>query len=338
MHITKIYETVLNITAIEMYSNLDLIIVDKLRAKYEGVCEKSTLILKIIGVVKRSKCRFVTDRLDGSGSICVQFTAEAIVYHENDILVGCEVQKVERNNRIICKYEHAVVNIKSNKNLQTLKPGQFITTQVINSTYTTGQKMITVNALPYIYPSNFTIYMLDTTSVAFEDIEILERKIVDIDEEYKLYAKANTKLVNKLQDYYYPFKNDFNHKQSLPKGMAYESVYDMAMKFMESEKSKSKTKSFELAIFRHPIIEKSTPYVMTVDQKTLKAGIETDLLDPQQYNITMITQPAAHVFLKLLDDYLKFLRMIREMSEIYNTESKLEDHHNIWNIYQRLKV
>ena len=40
MKVTKIYETILNLSAKEMYLGIDFIIMEKLR-RYEGKCEKS---------------------------------------------------------------------------------------------------------------------------------------------------------------------------------------------------------------------------------------------------------------------------------------------------------
>src|SRR5579883_1448026 len=158
MKIIKIYETVINLSAKEMYSGIDDVIMNRLKKRFEGKCEKNSLITKIIGIRKRSKCVMAKSRLEGDGDVNVQFIAESIVYNDGDILTGCEVQRIERGNRIICKNDMAVINIKGNRNLQSLKAGQKITIKITSVSYLKDRDKITIYGVPYSYSYKFTMF------------------------------------------------------------------------------------------------------------------------------------------------------------------------------------
>src|SRR6185437_13766976 len=236
MHIIKIYETTLNITAKEMYFDLDKVIMDKLREKYEGKCEKDSLIVKILGIDKKSFCRLSKSRLDGSGNIDLQFRAEAVVYNNDDILTGCEIQKIEKGNKIICKHEIAVVNIKGNKNLQSLQPKQKITNKIETISYLKGVDKITIYGVPYSYSYKFTLYLTNFKSISRENVEILANKIKEIDSEREKYKSADKSSTKFFSNLYYPFKESFDspEKKNLIKNSKVElvNIYDLARKII----------------------------------------------------------------------------------------------------------
>lgn len=336
MRIVKIYETIINLTAVELFTNIDATVMDKLRKRYEGVCYKSSLIMKILEITKRDPPKLAISRLDGSGDVNVQFTAEAIVYQEGDILVGCEVVRVERNNRIICKYANAVINLRGNRNLQSLKPGQLITVLVEGTHYTINHDKITITALPYAYPSKFTIYFttLNPKNISFEQLQLIKDKLNDIDEEYKKYSQAPTRIVKVLNETYYPYKTPFSAKQKLDKYLGLDDIYEIASQLVKSDK---KTATTEIGLARHPFIDKSTPHVLTVGTELLANPSSSDLLNAETYAITAVKEAPGTVVLTLLDDYLGYLRMVREAAELYQTEKLWNEHSNIWRIYDSMK-
>lgn len=338
MKIIKIYETVINLSANEMYSNIDIIIMDKLRQRFEGKCEKNSLITKILGIEKRSKCQLAKSRLDGSGDVNVQFKSEAVIYNDDDILTGCEVQRIKRGNKIICKHDIAVVNIKGNRNLQSLKPGQKINIRISSVSYLKGRDKITVYGVPYSYSYKFIIYstIIDVSKISLENIEILKKKLQEIDNEYKLYEQSDQKSVKFFNDVYYPFKESFEDMKKTLKNskILLIDVYDLTKKLINYATNKSETNIF---LIRHPIIDKSTPIIFKIEESDLKSGISGDLLNPTSYEIEIVKENITFVLLNFLNDYLSHIKVIREMTEIYITETDIESNSNIWGIYNRLK-
>jgi DNA-directed RNA polymerase subunit E'/Rpb7 len=115
MDIQRIYEKTLNLRPDEMYTkNLDDFILKKLREKYNNRCENSTFIKEIKSIVNKSMIKMAKDQLDGSGQINVQFLADAVVYEEGSVIVGCEIKKIEKTESIACEYGNLIIFIKPN--------------------------------------------------------------------------------------------------------------------------------------------------------------------------------------------------------------------------------
>jgi len=332
MKIIQSYETVLNIDARDMYSgDLNAVILNQLKRKYEGKCEKNTLVSSIKDISKRSMCRMAQDRLDGSGNINVQFTADAIVYENGDILTGCEVQRIDRNNRIICKHDLAVIIVKANRILQSLKAGQKITIKISNVSYLSGRDKINIYGSPYSYSYHITLYSTILSSdITAENCELLKKKLIEIENEVKM--KVDQKLINFFNETFYPFQTKFNESKKEIKG-DFELVDLIALTKQVISPDPKNLKGIRMYICRHPIIEKSTPLAMQIK----KEEISGPWFDPKTYDVNICQETIGIVLWNLLNDYLNHIRMIREMTEIYPTEKDLESHRNIWDIYRNLK-
>lgn len=336
MKIIKIYETILNLSATEMYSNIDATVLDKLKKIFEGKCEKNTLIINILGINKRSQCKMTKNRLDGSGDVNVQFKAEAIMYSENDILTGCEIQNIERGSKIICKHEHAIVNIKNIRNLQSLKPGNKLVVKILGVSYPKGKEKITIQGTPYTYSYKFTIYLTDfSVDITDEQIVLIKNKLKEIDSEYELYKNSDTKLVDYFNNIFYPFKTNYDkYKKSFNnKKVDIINIYNMAQDLVNNKLKEKKT----LALFKHTLIDKSVPDVFSVLDTDLASGISGDLLNTELYEINIIKEDIILVLLTFLNDYLLHIKCIKEMTEVYDSEKEIENHVNLWTVYNRLK-
>jgi len=333
MKIIKDYETIINLSAIEMYSDIDKIILDKLRQRFENKCEKNSLIIKVLNIVKRSKCNLSKSRLDGSADVNVQFRADAIIYNNDDILTGCEVQKIDRGSNILCKHEVAIINIKGNRNLHSLKTGQKITIKISSISYPKGYGKITIYGMPYSYSYKFMMYYTSLESIKLTDnIILLKNKLKDIDDELKIHNQLDKNSLKFFNNIFYPFKDSFDDKMSILKKSKIEilNMYDLASSLIKPD-----TPQRDIYLIRHTIIDKSTPFIISIIESDLKSGI-VDILDPKLYEIEIVKENIFIVLYQFLNDYLSHLKIIREMTQIY-TESEIDTHNNIWNIYNKLK-
>lgn len=333
MLIVKEYEVILNLSATELYRKIDDIILEKLTNIFQNKCEKNSLIIKILKIIKRSGVYMTKTRLDGSGDVNVQFSAEAIVYNENDILTNCEVTRIEKGNKIICKHPYAIAIIRGSNILQSLTEKQKIIVLVQNVRYLKNKDKIIVVGVPYTISNKFTIYATIPKISNTEDIIILNKKIKEIDEEFKLYEKANKKMVKFFNDLFYPYKKTISleqltHQSSKIKVLDF---YNFSQQIIKKDTSISK-----IYIFRHPIIEKNTTNAFEVNEKDFESGIPGKILDTKLFKIEIVEENITSVLLKLLNDYLSFIRMINELTEIYS-ENEIESHKNLWDTYNRYK-
>jgi hypothetical protein len=326
MLIEKKYEIVKNLAAIEMFGDIDQIILDKLRREFEGRCRENTFIVKILKIVTRSSCRMVHDRLDGSGTVNVVFLAQAIEYKRGDILPNCVVKTIEKGHHIICTYgNHAVISIQGNKTLQSLRPGQRIPVLVRESNYPISHDKITVYGFPYTYPNRFIVYSLthSLNEAPREDREILREKFREIVEETLALGEVDAGARDFLIDVYYPYQQPFSPKSSVGDKLDLVSLTDYE-DFAQAG----------AVLCRHRVIEKSTPLVMRLPSITQLGPVQ---LFDEKYKFSVVFETPARALMDMMDDHLNFIRMLREMSGEFSTEEKRKTHENVWNIYRHIK-
>lgn len=321
MKITKIYECIINLSAIDMYQGIADRVLSILNDKYLYKCEKNTLIIKIIAIEKMSECRLNKSLLDGSGQVSVQFRAEAIVYNEGDILTGCKVLKIDKGNKIICEYEYAYVNIKGNRNLQSIRVGQLITIKVVTVSYLKGMNKITINGIPYSYSYIFTVYKTKMNIEYDEDSAIIKDKIKEIDEELKLQKEVDTKMFQIINQIYYPFIEPFKAEKK------YTNLKLMDILSLKPEQD-------YVYLIRHPIIDKATPNIF---MSTTIPSESNELFNPKVFDYKIIEENYTFVLLYFLNDYLNHIRAIREMANLFKKDEDFVAHKNIWDIYGKLK-
>jgi hypothetical protein len=355
MKIEKVYETVINLSAQEMDADIDQVVMDKLKKYFEGRCRENSLVISINKIIKRSKCQMAKSRTDGSGDVNVQYQAEAITYSPGDILPNCEIFRIEKDRQIMCKYDDKVIAlIKGNPLFQRLKPKQKIAILIRGVSYVKEKDRITAYGIPYTYPTNFTIYAFseefDSSTLspialekdeadASEDIEILRRKLLQIETEKNALEETDANVRKFLADVYYPYKQSpANNIGKLPKSI---QLYDLSelLNIVHDKKSKHAKKFVQgTLLFRHPVIDKSTSVVMISESEDLKKGLShEDLFNPDTYKFSLVYEKPTRILMALLDDYLKFIVLLKETATEFGKESALASHQNVWDMYRFIK-
>jgi hypothetical protein len=310
-----------------MFNDLDVVVLDQLRQKFEGKCERGALIVKILEIVKRSKCHLSTSQLDGSGDISVQFKVRAIVYQEGELLVG-EIQHIERSHKILCKHENAVIDVKGDASVQKLTKGQQILILVTNAKYIKGNEKINIYGIPYSYSFQFDIFHIKNFDITDEDKSLIKDKIRQMDDEIGIYNKLPKNDTKFFNDVLYPFV------KSSPKDPQYFSKINMvtlAKKIIDGKPPKDGS-----LLIMHPRINKQNPEVYLVDPTFLKNMQKNHLLDPHLFKFRIVGE-SSKVVLKFMSEYLRHLAAIKEMVETYNTSEIRKKHNNLWAIYDKKK-
>jgi hypothetical protein len=329
MKIKKTYETVLNLSPVEMYSNIDEIVLHKLKENFEGTCKENSLIVKILEIVKRSKCRISKNHLDGSGSVNVLYTAEAITYQPGDILSVCEIMRVEKNHKILCKYdEHTVAWINGGKALRGLRIGQKISILILGTKYGKEKNSIIVYGVPYVYPNKFYVFTASDSSsdITGEDAVIIQMKMEELSRETEQFEKTNTKIKKFFSELYYPFRK---------KASDIQSTFSKQIKVEHLEAPIEIEKG--LLYFRHPMVDKSTDVVLSISAENFKKQEDNEIFHPDMFKIEMIEESSIRILLYMLDDYIKFIHLIYELCIAFETEESISEQSNIWDIYKRVK-
>lgn len=314
MKIIKIYETLINLSAIEMYQGIEEVVISKIKKNFIGKCEKNSLIINYLDIVKMSNLRLLNSVLDGSGQVSVQFKAEAIIYEEGDILAGCEIQKIEKGNKIICKTENAIINIKGNKLLQSLKTGQKIAIRIDIVSYLKGEDIITIYGSPYSYSHKFTVFKVSENPILPEEEEIIKIKLQEIKKIEEI--PVDNKKFQYFSEIYYPYTEPYNPGK-------YKNLKNILT--LKPEVGKY--------YVRHPIINKSIPEVFYYSEFP-----SDNLFNTNVYEIKIVEETPGFIITHFLTDYLNYIKFIRDTCNIFKTDQEIESNSNIWNIYQKIKI
>lgn len=343
MEITKTYEKVMNLSASEMFANdLDGIIMDKLKSKYVGKCENSTFIKEILGITRRSMVEMTRDLLDGTGRLCIQFDAKAIVYEEGTIMVGCEIKNIEKTTSIVCMKDNLFIYIKSHPKLRPLKKGDKLIVQVSKAGYQKDQKIISIDAQMFFCPTDFIIYRIkcDNRSPPPEFQTAIKEKITTIQE---LEAKRDEALKNKnykkkwdyFAELFYPYKE--LHAKS--KECAEFNIIEFAKRVSSGKYPKEN----EIFLSRHPMIIKTNPVMYEISTKTILQNLTKDdntspLFDKQKVSgVQLIRKDIFSTIMEFLQDYYSYIKMLSDIMEQYD-EDDIKKFDHIWKIYSRQKL
>lgn len=219
MIVKKIIETSIDLLLpSEIYStNIDALIMEKLKKRYLNICYQSILITKIVEVIQRSAVRIVNNRLDAGAFVDVRFKAEGIIYLEKEIINGCKVSEI-RGKNIILEHKYATIMIQdtNNKNIyQTLNINQIVPIMVGKCKYSISQKNMTITGALYTPQLRPNIVFIINNGM--EPYELQKFKIVlqEIEEKEKqLDLLKDRKLFEYFQNLLYPFKVNQKYEQS----------------------------------------------------------------------------------------------------------------------------
>ena len=219
MIVKKIIETSIDLLLpSEIYStDVDQLILEKLKKRYLNICYQSILITKIVEVIQRSAVRIVNNRLDGGAFVDVRFKAEGIIYLEKEIINGCKVSEI-RGKNIILEHKYATIMIQdlNNKNIyQTLNINHIVPIIVSKCKYSLSQKNMTITGALYtpqvrqnivfIINNGLDAYELQKFKIVTQEIEAKEKQ---------LDLLKDRKLFDYFQNLLYPFKVNQKYEQS----------------------------------------------------------------------------------------------------------------------------
>lgn len=347
MHIIKLYEVKLNITAEELYQGLldESFIINKVKRLYEGKCLFSALILKVNRILKQSGFYCSKSRNDGSSDIDVSFEADALVYQNGNIIVGCEIKHIDRSGQIICDAPHAIIQLERDRRIQGLGMGKTIPVIVERASYSIGKSQITVTGVPYFHSFDFILHQvkdLDISKIPADDIMVLRKLEENIQKERDLVKTLDKKQYEYFNNLFYPFKGNPEKlmKEKYHDKIELINLMDSLKLLTEPKKTptpKNKQKKDESPIFlmRHPILIKSEPLAFSINPSFFRGGAPKVKLLSGDYNITVETSDYVSVMNTMLDDYYNYLKMIRMHVERYSDDVKKNE--KVWNLYQRRK-
>jgi hypothetical protein len=332
MEIQRVYEKTLNLSAVDMLNaNLDSLIFDILKEKYENRCENFTFIKKIKSIIKRSMVTLNKDQLDGSGTVNIQFLADSIIYEENSIMVGCKIIEIIRSNLITCKYANTLVCIRADPSLSTLKKDDKIIVRVLRAGYAKDQKTVSIYGQMYFCPREFIIFLITPPTEKYK--KVITQTLLNIDGQLAVRDKLNKTQKTKwdyFANLFYPFK------QKPEESSAFKKI-DMIT--VAKSIVSGKVPKYQY-LTRHPAQIKSEPFIHSITEESIVSALKKqnvpDMFDKSKMGeLQIIKKDLFSAINEYLFDYLSYIKMLNELAQY--TIEEFNAHKHVWAIYEYVK-
>lgn len=316
MIITKIFDIILNIDNINYIFSKDInsIILNLVKQKYVNKCYLGVFILDIVKILNRSLIESDQTDLNGLFYVFIQFEATCITYSQNDVILDMEIQE-NINNSIIVKNENIVAIIKTNKNAINFNKNQKIPIIVGKAKFTTGSSKITINSYPFIPIINNKITYYKMKNITSDDKEKLNELIlnyINTEEEVK-------KNILKIKD------NKWNHFANL--------IHPYKNNTSETILKNNKTMS--LIPFDNFEKNINNKIISLNNQLDLSKGLVCVYAEDKINNY--LEEENITVIYDIYKKYYLYLKLINDLSQMYNTDSLIADNNNIFELYIKYK-
>lgn len=324
MYITKDFDTRVDLLdPNEIYTaNINELLLQKLSTRYVGRCHKSSYIVEIKSINRRSQVEMVRTRLDGGASVSVNFTARCIVFVEGEILNNCEVIEIYRNG-IQAEHKIAGVKLRTNDNesvAATLAAGQKIPVEVIQVRYITNRQKVSMIARPYFPSVTEKTYYKVKNAMSMAEIDKLGILFEDIDEERKLHVPiSNTPGYKFFRGILHPYKSQFDYtKEPEFKEFKFESV-----KFELKEMLEIKN-----GVILYP----------DLDEKVNGRFFYSSQVTIDSNNSQVVDIDAYPALFRISNKYLIYLRSLRGLVETYKTPKDINNLRSYWVLCNNARI
>ena len=227
MLVTKTLTTTVDINdCLEQYTNIDQLLIKKLRERYVKKCYMAMLILTVDRIVRRSSIHIAANRLDGSMFVDVEFIVTGCVFMHGEILHNCKIVEIKAQT-ITAEHPYAIIKLQkttlpvSDALFKTLKIDQVIPVVVTLDRYMTNKHVATMLATPYIpQPFENIVYSINKPLDDKQTAQLAVLLDLVADEEKKHVPIAKTKSYEIFSTIMYPYLT----KQQFSKSALYSSL------------------------------------------------------------------------------------------------------------------
>jgi len=341
MFINKTFDIILNITNINEIFNKDInnTIFNLVKKKYSKKCFMGVYIEDINRILNRSLIESNQSSLNGSFNIYIQFESKCIIYCPGEIIFNMEV-KDTINNIISCTNENISAIIKLNKINFELKKGQIIPIIVGKSKFITGSDTIQVNSYPFIpiIDNKKVFYKIDTlTEDVLNKLNDFITNYINVEEDIKkdILSKSNNKW-DYFKNLLHPFKN--NKTNDIIKTGEYIDIINITkmnntVLYLNNEIDLSERLIGLYDINANNENNDNIIKFVTSSDGTKYTGNRTDTKNITEY----IKDDDYIVIYNILKKYYLYLQAINQLSLIYDTNDKIQQNENIFNLYIKYK-
>lgn len=322
MIVEKIIQTVVHLTdpALLYSNNMDAVILDNLKQRFEGYCYRSCLILEVLEIQERGYFIFSRQRQDASASCCVRFKVKGIVIKKHEMLHNCVVNKVHKDGHIICRNKHAAIIIKASESLQTIKEGQTIVVFASGAVkYKISKPVISVNAIPFVPIFRDTVVF----NIKLQSTPLIKKLITDMKREIETNETIDSSVHSFFNDLIYPYKS----KKKLTNILKIGSIISL-------EKVSEMKEGTNIFISQPDCLSKDTPAAILFKSPETKNILGTEDIQRTGDGIS-VKESCETVLGYMIYLHIEHLISIRNLCATYNTMDEITKNNNLWDIYKK---
>jgi len=317
-----------------------------LKNKYEHKCFKSSWIIEVVNVVKTGNCNINQFGKPGCGTIHVVFSARAIVFVPDEVLLDCKVNTKTSDGSIICSTDNCNILIKKHKSLESITPGQIIMVRVGAAIYRINADKVSVNGLPFTHLPDVW-YKISTDGVTDDvsnsnngnasnndasnasnasnngnsHIDAL-RELIDaahaLETECKKIKEKNNAAWDTFNNYMYAYKKP--QKPTIVKKL-FKFIDDVLDGSAGAGAGTGNSAGTYMYVCRSNMLDKSQPDIAYSDK-------------PMPDAVDIGTVQALAI---LVNDYIEMLNMLKFMIATYSNAEIIRNHENLWRYLKSIK-
>ena len=316
-----------------------------IKSKYEKRCFKGCYIITVDKILLQSDCVISQESNDGSATLNVLFSATVLVYSEGEILSNCTVVRIDKKSGIIiCETDIAYIMLRRTNIFESLKLKQIISVFVGKSKYAPGSDKIAINGIPFLPVKNNVYYLCNDGSSEGSKGSSSGSSSGNNNITFNYY-------VEKIKEEAVLAKNYMGKKSwitfSKLVSVAKVSTNPIMLEHFAADKAKYVGK----LVSRGSNVILTDPVVCIHRHDEINVGNVGDNGDDNgdngddngddnvsdNANIIVSDMSIDDIIILMYSDYYNYIKMIREMCEIYKTPALLLEHKNLWTIYNSRK-
>ena len=306
-------------------SNINKIIIQELKKRFEKKTYKSSFILEILKINRRSLIRRGND-LNSHAYIDVDFLAKSLIYDIGEIIANCRIIRRAEYGAYYCSSDYAKIELKFDKFLSILYNNtKFIPIKVIKTKYDFLDKEIKIISEIYKPQKEEDHYFI----VKAEDNIIIQNKIEgtlrhqkNIQEKLNDIIKKDingTKKFNSFLDILYPYEKKIDPLK------IYSKMQKIDIDHLKFNKNKSDT-----LYLKPQIISKYNNICLFTTNKS----IINDIVNNKKF--TQITM--SGLFEHFINQRIKYLNSLLSFMTTFKTLKDIQDNDLYFKLYKKNKL
>lgn len=332
MIVNKNYECKLNLTCEDMkklnlVSNIDELVLDILRDKYENKCYIGGFILDIISIIRRSQLKVMKELDDGTCIVSVLFETKSLIYDRGYIIPDMEVIE-PRNNILLAKKDNINARFSMDSDFVGLSNKCKIPVEVSIATYNPGHHNIVImgkihkpkiKSKTYIIQGHVNRHDDNTYDIVNHIDDSVQEMLSKINEYNNMIKELDSNIVNYFCSIMYPYK-----KVKKVKSMKLTEIINH-IKNGEAIPPLRKGPGINILSSELEIMD-NVDSMETIDN--------IDSIDNMDINNIVLID--YNVFIrKMLAKHINNLNFIYSLSSTYDTMDKIKTNNTVWRIYSK---